>query len=152
MPRREDVAPISGGHVIRRFLPRASGALVALALGAAGLVTVGAAAPASAASVTCSTKVTLDVYESTITYGGYESLSADVTPVNCSDTYVSSGAGRVLIERSLDNGRSWQGIKAGDYPAYVSLGGSGVIKVAGLYRAHYTGGKESTSYDPSTFH
>jgi hypothetical protein len=129
----------------RSFLSRISGAVVALALGTTTIAAVGAASPAGAAQ-TCNVAVTLRVGASTVVYGGYESLSADVTPAaSCADNYVSDGAGSVRLERSLNGGRSWQAIKVGSYPSYVSYYGSNIIRASGLYRAYYTGGTESTT-------
>lgn len=134
----------------RTLLTRLGAALVAPLLAASTLAVVGAAAPANAAG-TCATKTTLTTRERVVEYGGYASLRAEVTPVNCSDTFIGTGAGTVVIERSVDGGRSWQSLKTGDAPSYVFFYGEGILRASGLYRARYTGGRESTSYEPTTF-
>jgi hypothetical protein len=135
----------------RTLLSRMSGAVVAAALAVTTLSTV-VASPAHAAAV-CSTTTTFKVSSTLVQYGGYNSLSADVNVGSCSggsDSYVGDGAGSVRIQRSFD-GRNWQTLKVGQYASYVSSYGNGATALTAWYRAYYTGGKESTSYEPSTF-
>jgi hypothetical protein len=138
----------------RSLLSRLSGAVVALALGTSALVAVGAATPASADNSTCTTKTTLNVYQTTVEYGGYESLRGETTIAGCSGgtaaSYIGSGAGHIYLERSLD-GRTWQAVKTGTYEDYVSWYDEGIVPASAYYRARYTGGKESTSYNPDSF-
>lgn len=138
----------------RSLLSRLGGAVVALALGTSVLTAVGAATPASADDSTCTTRTTLDVYQTTVEYRGYESLRAETTVVGCSGgtatSYIGSGAGHIYLERSLD-GRTWQAVRTGPYESYVSWYGEGVVPVSAYYRARYTGGKESTSDNPDSF-
>jgi hypothetical protein len=134
------------------IISRLSGTIAAAALAITTLAAVGVASPAHAAA-TCSSTTSLRVSATTIQYGGYASLSSEVKVGTCAggtDTYVGSGAGAVYLERSVD-GRTWTTLKAGDYPSYVALYGTGVISASGWYRARYTGGTESTTYEPSTF-
>jgi hypothetical protein len=135
----------------RSFLSKLSGAVVALALGVTGLGVVGAASPAGAA-VTCNTTISFKVGSATVVYGDYEYLSATVSPVaGCEDTFVSSGAGYIRIERSFNNGRSWQAVRNGDnYSVYLSS--NSVVRSTALYRAYYTGGTETSGgnhFNPS---
>lgn len=128
----------------RKLLSRLGGGVVAAALAVTTLSAVGAATPASAAPA-CTTTTTLRVGSTTVEYGGYNSLNADVDVAGCtggSDSSVGSGAGTVSIQRSVD-GRTWQTLKTGDYSSFVYYYGSGVTNTSGWYRAVYTGGKES---------
>jgi hypothetical protein len=134
--------------MVRSISSRLGGAAVALVLGAAGLAAAGAVTPASANGSSCTTTTSIDVYQSTVVHGDYDRVSGDVT-AHCTGgtapvpTYVSYDAGKAVIERSLDNGASWQVVAGNQYSDTASLYGDDVVPLSGLYRVRYTGGTSS---------
>ncbi|WP_459983400.1 hypothetical protein [Nocardioides sp. AN3] len=122
---------------------RLSSAATALLMGAVGLVGVGAAAPASAATAQCTTTTSVSVYATTVTSGDYDRISGDVAARCTGGTYNPTSpwtdAGRTIVERSVNNGASWQAVFTDtSYDTYWS--GNDIIRATGLYRIHYTGG------------
>lgn len=134
----------------RPLLSRLSGAIVALALGTTTLAAVGAATPASAAGASCQTKATISVYQSTVLYGGYERISGDTTITGCTGTNpgsIWSDAGDTVIERSLNNGATWQVVHDDGYSSSAYWYGDGIVGATALFRAHYTGGTSANFGD-----
>lgn len=132
----------------RPFLSRLSGALVALALGIAGLAVVGAAAPANAAGETCTTTATLSLrpgyagYKPAPYYGQTLYLDGDVTytcPSDSTHYAYHVNAGTVYLERNT--GAGWVRIAsfANGWP-YLST----TYVARASYRITYTGGTNTS--------
>lgn len=137
-----------------RFLSRLGGGVVALALGLTTVFVMGVGpAHADASMCTTTTTLTVNVSSGVAEYGDYGSIKGDVAVAGCTGgtatSGIGTGAGQVVIER--DTGAGWQVIATGTYPDYVSVYGDGFYVASAQYRARYTGGTESTTYQPDTF-
>lgn len=134
----------------RTLLSRLSVAIVAVALGTTTSAAVGAATPASAAGASCTTKATISVYQSTVVHGGYERISGDTAITACTGTNpgsIWSDAGDTVIERSLDNGATWQVVHSDGYSSSAYWYGDGIVGATALFRTHYTGGTSASFGD-----
>lgn len=124
----------------RPFLPRLSGAVVALVLGITTLVAIVAAAPANAAGGTCPTTASLSLrpghagYKPAPYYGQSLYLDGDVTYTCPSDPTYHVNAGTVYLERNT--GAGWVRIASfADGWPYLST----TYTARASYRITYTG-------------
>ncbi|WP_028659498.1 hypothetical protein [Nocardioides insulae] len=132
---------------MKRIIRRIGAALAAGALSVTAL-SIATAAPAQAAS--CATSVKLDVYKGSTEFGGYNSVSAQLSYGACD--YPS--AGTTTIQRSTDGGRTWTKVATSSGRTYAYFSGTGRFNTTARYRGVYTGGtyagySGTTTWTPS---
>jgi hypothetical protein len=127
----------------KTFLSRLSGVVAALALGGSTLAVVGAATPASAADIACTTTVEISPSYRQLEFGRTNSVQAQAIgscPGYKSGRLPYGTAGNLVIQKSTD-GRTWSNVggntSAGSAYASVPASGSMYLRAyrpTGTYR------------------
>jgi hypothetical protein len=136
--------------MIRSLSSRLGGAVAALVLGTTALAAVGVSAPANAATVTCTSRATLETSTTNAVYGDYMYLAGAVKHTCPGEAEETTYYGNAVLQRALP-GQGWANIATAEAGGFMF---SDVVKsatVSAYYRVVYQGGDNGSSSSLETY-